>query len=180
MDLHSLSPQLAVGTSMVTGRFPQGPIFHPYLHEAISEIDYKSGAYFYLSWSGPGGISDHGNIKFLNQDTFSYNTFGIPYIRLNFYLCFRNTNLKPLSSSQLRLVIKRSFTDNWWKYCLHYQFHRFLLFLYRFIVLRFISGIILELVAVPYLFQQWCFFLHSSKHIAVATFNASSISISNL
>ena len=120
IGLHSLSPQLAVGTSMVTVVFTGLSSTLTYMKH--KRVDYKSGLILFIG-SGPGGIIGSWANKLLNQDTFSLY-FGIFLIFVSILLMLRD-KLKPLSLSNTS-VIKRSFTDNDGN-TVHYQFHRFLL-----------------------------------------------------
>ena len=133
IGLHSLSPQLAVGTSMVTVVFTGLSSTLTYMKH--KRVDYKSGLILFIG-SGPGGIIGSWANKFLNQDTFSLY-FGIFLIFVSILLMLRD-KLKPLSLSNTS-VIKRSFTDNDGN-TVHYQFPPFLAIFIAFIV-GFISGL---------------------------------------
>ena len=132
IGLHSLSPQLAVGTSMVTVVFTGLSSTLTYMKH--KRVDYKSGLILFIG--SPGGIIGSWANKFLNQDTFSLY-FGIFLIFVSILLMLRD-KLKPLSLSNTS-VIKRSFTDNDGN-TVHYQFPPFLAIFIAFIV-GFISGL---------------------------------------
>lgn len=61
IGLHSLSPQLAVGTSMVTVVFTGLSSTLTYMKH--KRVDYKSGLILFIG-SGPVVLSDHGQINF--------------------------------------------------------------------------------------------------------------------
>ena len=159
IGLHSLSPQLAVGTSMVTVVFTGLSSTLTYMKH--KRVDYKSGLILFIG-SGPGGIIGSWANKFLNQDTFSLY-FGIFLIFVSILLMLRD-KLKPLSLSNTS-VIKRSFTDNDGN-TVHYQFPPFLAIFIAFIV-GFISGLF-GIGGGALLVPAMMLLLHSA-HIAVAT-----------
>lgn len=160
IGLHSLSPQLAVGTSMVTVVFTGLSSTLTYMKH--KRVDYKSGLILFIG-SGPGGIIGSWANKFLNQDTFSLY-FGIFLIFVSILLILRD-KLKPLSLSNMT-VIKRSFTDNEGN-TVHYQFPPLLAIFIAFIV-GFISGLFGiggGALLVPAMMLLFAF----PAHIAVAT-----------
>ncbi|HFJ9442097.1 MULTISPECIES: sulfite exporter TauE/SafE family protein [Bacillus] len=160
IGLHSLSPQLAVGTSMVTVVFTGLSSTLTYMKH--KRVDYKSGLILFIG-SGPGGIIGSWANKFLNQDTFSLY-FGIFLIFVSILLMLRD-KLTPLSLSNMT-VIKRSFTDNEGN-TVHYQFPPLLAIFIAFIV-GFISGLFGiggGALLVPAMMLLFAF----PAHIAVAT-----------
>ena len=74
IGLHSLSPQLAVGTSMVTVVFTGLASTLTYMKH--KRVDYKSGLILFIG-SGPGGIIGSWANKFLNQDSIFLYTLEI-------------------------------------------------------------------------------------------------------
>ena len=169
IGLHSLSPQLAVGTSMVTVVFTGLSSTLTYMKH--KRVDYKSGLILFIG-SGPGGIIGSWANKFLNQDTFSLY-FGIFLIFVSILLMLRD-KLKPLSLSNTS-VIKRSFTDNDGN-TVHYQFPPFLAIFIAFIV-GFISGLF-GIGGGALLVPAMMLLLHSQTYCS-SNFNVHRISISN-
>lgn len=133
IGLHSLSPQLAVGTSIVTVVFTGLASTLTYMKH--KRVDYKSGLILFIG-SGPGGIIGSWANKFLNQESFSLY-FGIFLILVSILLMLRD-KLKPLSLSN-RSTIKRSFTTSEGE-TITYQFPPFLSIIISFGV-GFISGL---------------------------------------
>lgn len=80
IGLHSLSPQLAVGTSMVTVVFTGLSSTLTYMKH--KRVDYKSGLILFIG-SGPGGIIGSWANKFLKQDTFSLYFWDFSYFCLH-------------------------------------------------------------------------------------------------
>ena len=133
IGLHSLSPQLAVGTSMVTVVFTGLSSTLTYMKH--KRVDYKSGLILFIG-SGPGGIIGSWANKFLNQESFSLY-FGIFLILVSILLMLRD-KMKPISVSSSS-VIKRSFITPEGE-TITYQFPPFLAIIISFGV-GFISGL---------------------------------------
>ncbi len=80
IGLHSLSPQLAVGTSMVTVVFTGLSSTLTYMKH--KRVDYKSGLILFIG-SGPGGIIGSWANKFFKPRHIFFILWDFPYIRLN-------------------------------------------------------------------------------------------------
>ncbi|CAM4110578.1 membrane protein [Bacillus manliponensis] len=133
VGLHSLSPQLAVGTSIVTIVFTGLSSTLTYMKH--KRVDYKSGLILFIG-SGPGGIVGSWANKFLNGDSFSLY-FGIFLIFVSIILMLRD-KMKPLSLTNAS-VIKRTFVTKEGQ-TIHYEFPPILAIIIAFFV-GFISGL---------------------------------------
>lgn len=133
IGLHSLSPQLAVGTSIVTVMFTGLSSTLTYMKH--KRIDYKSGLILFIG-SGPGGIIGSWVNNFLNGDSFSLY-FGIFLILVSIILMLRDKT-KPLSLTK-GAVIKRTFVTKEGD-TIHYEFPPILAIIIAFFV-GFISGL---------------------------------------
>lgn len=133
IGLHSLSPQLAVGTSIVTVLFTGLSSTLTYMKH--KRIDYKSGLILFIG-SGPGGIIGSWVNNFLNGDSFSLY-FGIFLILVSIILMLRDKT-KPLSLTK-GAVIKRTFVTKEGD-TIHYEFPPILAIIIAFFV-GFISGL---------------------------------------
>ncbi|WP_019156188.1 sulfite exporter TauE/SafE family protein [Robertmurraya massiliosenegalensis] len=104
--LHNISPQVAVGTSLVIMIFTGLSSTLAYLKHKT--VDYKSGLIFFLG-SGPGGMVGAWVNQALNMQTFNI-FFGIFMIFVSILLMVNN-KLKPMPLNADN-GIHRHFTDN--------------------------------------------------------------------
>lgn len=103
--IHVISPQVAVGTSLVVIIFTGLSSTLAYMKQ--NNIDYKSGLLFFLG-SGPGGIAGAWVNKFLDMQSF-FLYFGSFMILLSLILMIEG-RLKPIPSEKIK-GIKKSYLD---------------------------------------------------------------------
>ncbi|MCP8968691.1 sulfite exporter TauE/SafE family protein [Ectobacillus ponti] len=130
--LHTVSPQMAVGTSMVTVLFTGLSSTLTYMK--LKRVDYKSGLVLFIG-SGPAGILGSYVNKFMNLQTFNLY-FGSFMILVALLLIVRN-RLKPLPLTG-KGVWRRTFTDG--ERTMEYGFNPWLAILIS-VAVGFISGL---------------------------------------
>ncbi|MFD3446179.1 sulfite exporter TauE/SafE family protein [Microbacteriaceae bacterium 4G12] len=158
--LHSVSPQIAVGTSMITVVFSGLSSTLTYMKH--KRVDYKSGLILFIG-SGPGGIIGSWANKFFNGPSFSLY-FGIFLIFVSLLLIVKN-KFRPLPFSRNNAII-RSFTTPDGT-TTEYGFHPVLA-----VVISFVVGLISGLFGIGggvLLVPAMVILFSFPAHIAVAT-----------
>jgi uncharacterized membrane protein YfcA len=106
LHLPNVSPQLAVGTSIVTVVFTGLSSTLSYMKH--KRVDYKSGLLFFLG-SGPGSMVGSWANQFFNQDSFSLY-FGIFMIAVSVLLMLKE-KLKSVPFSKKRAITRSFITE---------------------------------------------------------------------
>ena len=104
LSILGVTPQIAVGTSMITVVFTGLSSTLTYMKH--KRVDYKSSLYLFIG-SGPGGIAGSWVNRYLNDDSFSLY-FGMFIILVALLLSLKNKQAPEIQSK--RTGIQRTFT----------------------------------------------------------------------